>query len=146
MYFNAISFYRLGVRCKELNIPLLPRICEMAAYLLCNCSIPVRARIGDGTFCGHRGVGVVIHPEAVIGKNCILRAHVVIGGKGGGIEGAPRIGDNVEMGAGAKILGPVSIGNNASIGANAVVLSDVPENAIAIGVPAKIIKNTQDKQ
>ncbi|MGL4973278.1 MAG: serine acetyltransferase, partial [Culicoidibacterales bacterium] len=39
-------------------------------------------------------------------------------------------------GAGAKILGPVTIGANAKIGANAVVTKDVPENKIAMGIPA----------
>lgn len=139
MYINAISFWRLGKKIDRLNVPVIPRLFELLVYLLCNCSIPVSAEIGEGTICGHRGIGVVVHPEATVGKNCILRAHVVIGGKGGGIEGAPRIGDNVEIGAGAKILGPISIGDNASIGANAVVLLDVPENATAMGVPAKIV-------
>jgi serine O-acetyltransferase len=51
---------------------------------------------------------------------------------------APIFGDNVDIGAGAKILGNIKIGNNVTIGANAVVLCDVPDNAIAVGVPAKI--------
>ncbi|WP_242983443.1 hypothetical protein [Faecalibacterium prausnitzii] len=42
------------------------------------------------------------------------------------------------IGAGAVILGDISVGDNSIIGANAVVLEDVPENAIAVGVPAVI--------
>jgi serine O-acetyltransferase len=45
----------------------------------------------------------------------------------------------VDVGAGAKILGPVTIGEHAKIGANAVVLTDVPANAIAVGIPARVI-------
>ena len=41
---------------------------------------------------------------------------------------------------GVKILGTVHIGNNVTIGANAVVTKDIPNNAIAGGVPARIIK------
>lgn len=52
----------------------------------------------------------------------------------------PVLGDNVSVGAGANIIGPVHIGNNAVIGAGAVVISDIPENAVAVGVPAKVIK------
>ena len=52
--------------------------------------------------------------------------------------GAPMIGNNVFIGAGAVILGNIKIGDNAIIGANSVVLRDIPANAIAIGVPAKI--------
>ena len=139
MYFNAISLYRVANYFYKKKIPLLPKAFEGLTYFFTNCSIPACVKIGEGTYCGHRGVGVVIHPDATIGRNCVLRAHVVIGGKGGGVEGAPTIEDDVEIGAGAKILGPIKIGSRSSIGANAVVLSDVPANAVAIGVPAKII-------
>jgi serine O-acetyltransferase len=143
MYINAISFYRVAHYFYIKKIPLLPKIFEALIYLFTNCSIPACVKIGDGTYCGHRGIGVVIHPDAVIGRNCVLRAHVVIGGKGGGVEGAPIIEDDVEFGAGAKILGPIKISCRSSIGANAVVLSDVPANAVAIGVPAKIFPKTE---
>jgi serine O-acetyltransferase len=46
----------------------------------------------------------------------------------------------VNVGAGAKILGAVTIGDDAVIGANAVVLEDVPPGALAVGVPAKIVR------
>ena len=54
-------------------------------------------------------------------------------------ESRPRVGDDVVIGAGAKILGGVRIGTGARIGANAVVISDVPDGALAIGIPAKIV-------
>ena len=73
------------------------------------------------------------------GDNCILRNGVTIGLKNIEEKAAPRIGNNVNIGAGAKILGNITIGNNVDIGANAVVISAVPNNAIAVGVPAKII-------
>jgi serine O-acetyltransferase len=57
----------------------------------------------------------------------------------------PRVGDNVSVGAGAVVIGPVYIGSNAIIGANSVVTRDVPENVIAFGVPAKVIKDRWDE-
>jgi serine O-acetyltransferase len=81
--------------------------------------------------------GIVIHPDAVIGPNCLIFQQVTIGLRDG--PGAPHIGGHVDVGAGAKILGPVTIGNHAKIGANAVVLNDVPEGATAVGIPAKVI-------
>jgi len=51
---------------------------------------------------------------------------------------APQLGDNVDVGAGAKLLGNIRIGNHVRIGANAVVVTDVPDNSIAVGVPAVI--------
>jgi acetyltransferase-like isoleucine patch superfamily enzyme len=50
------------------------------------------------------------------------------------------IGDDVWIGAGAKILDGVIIGNGAVIGAGAVVSRNIPELAIAVGVPARVIK------
>ncbi len=81
--------------------------------------------------------GVVIHPAAVVGANCLIFQQVTIGQ--GSRPGLPIIGGHVDIGAGAKILGGISIGNHAKIGANAVVLQDVPEGATAVGIPAQII-------
>ena len=50
------------------------------------------------------------------------------------------IGDNCYIGTGAVILGPIKIGNNVTIGANSTVIHDVPDNAVVVGSPAKIIK------
>ena len=82
--------------------------------------------------------GIVIHPEAEIGPNCLLFQQVTIGAND---RGVPTIGGHVDIGAGAKILGPVTIGRHARIGANAVVLNDVPDGATAVGVPARVISH-----
>lgn len=87
--------------------------------------------------------GVVIHPNAVIGPNCLIFQQVTIGSRG--FNELPIIGGHVDIGAGAKILGAVKIGNHALIGANAVVLTDIPDGYIAVGVPA-ITKPREIKQ
>lgn len=66
--------------------------------------------------------------------------HVTIGGRQGHGGLLPVIGDNVLIGVGALILGGCKIGNNATIGAGAIVLKDVPDNAVVVGNPARIIK------
>lgn len=83
---HAISFYRLGKFIQNHHIPFLPRVCEVLIFLLFNSSIPLDCKIGKGTRCGHRGIGVVINKGASIGNNCLIRPHVVIGG-GGKIPG-----------------------------------------------------------
>lgn len=55
------------------------------------------------------------------------------------------IGDNVWIGAGALILPGVTIGNNSVIGAGAVVTKSVPKNVVVGGVPAKVLRNIDDK-
>ena len=52
-----------------------------------------------------------------------------------------KIGNNVSIGSNATILGGVTVGEGAIIGAGAVVTKDVPPETIAVGNPAKIIKN-----
>ena len=76
----------------------------------------------------------------MIGENCHISQNVTLGGGGGPDGGLPILGDNVRVGAGAVILGNVHIGDNAVIGANAVVLCDIPENAVAVGAPARVVK------
>lgn len=98
--------------------------------------IPINTdKIGGGLLMPHPN-GVVIHPEAQIGPNCLIFQQVTIGT--GPRPGVPRIGGHVDIGAGAKILGGVVIGDHARIGANAVVVTDVPAGAVATGIPAVV--------
>lgn len=92
--------------------------------------IPLTCNIGGGLLLPHPN-GVVIHPAAEIGVNCLIFQQVTIGTRDG--SGVPRIGGHVDIGAGAKILGSVSIGDHARIGANAVVLADVQPGETALG-------------
>lgn len=58
----------------------------------------------------------------------------------------PVLGDNVDVGAHAQIIGPVRIGNRAVIGAGAVVLCDLPDDCVAVGVPARVVKIRNDDE
>ncbi len=94
-------------------------------------NIPLNCQIEGGLILPHPN-GIVIHPKAFIGPNCLIFQQVTV------VEGV-KIGGHVEIGAGAKIIRPVHIGDHAKIGANAVVIVDVPAGATAVGVPARII-------
>jgi serine O-acetyltransferase len=97
--------------------------------------VPLNCTIGGGLLMPHPN-GIVIHPAAVIGPNCLIFQQVTIGHRG---DGVPTIGGHVDIGAGAKILGRISIGDHAAIGANAVVLCNVPEGCTAVGIPAQLV-------
>lgn len=99
--------------------------------------IPLGSQIGGGLLLLHPN-GIVIHPDARIGPNCLIFQQVTLG-SGGPLPGVPTLGAHVDVGAGAKILGGVSIGSRAVIGANAVVLCHVPPGATAVGVPARVL-------
>ena len=88
---------------------------------------------------------IIINSYSVIGDNCTIRHEVTIGNRNSDRD-CPIIGNNCNIGAGAKILGAIKIGNNVDIGANAVVITDVPDNCIAVGVPARIIKKYVNKK
>jgi serine O-acetyltransferase len=71
-----------------------------------------------------------------IGNNVTITHGVTIGH----VQGkAPVLLNNIYVGPGACILGGITIGNNAVIGANAVVIKDIPDNAIVVGNPSRII-------
>jgi serine O-acetyltransferase len=97
------------------------------------------ATIGRRVFIDH-GMGVVIGETAEIGDDCTLYHGVTLGGtswkKG---KRHPTLGRGVVIGAGAKVLGPIEIGDGAKIGSNAVVVRDVPADATAVGIPARIV-------
>ena len=95
--------------------------------------------VGSGLYIGHIG-GITISRFAVIGRNCNISQGVTIGATQRGEKaGAPIIGDNVYIGPGARVIGKITIGNNVAIGANAVVSKDLPDYAIAVGIPARSI-------
>jgi serine O-acetyltransferase len=98
--------------------------------------IPLGCRLGGGLLLPHPN-GVVIHPKAEVGPNCLIFQQVTLAEIGGA---APRLGGHVDVGAGAKILGGIVVGDDALIGANAVVLQDVPAGATAVGIPARIVR------
>ena len=101
--------------------------------------ISIDAEIGKGFYIGHFG-GIVVSSGAKIGNNCNISQGVTIGlSVRGKNKGVPTIGDNCYIAPGAKIIGNIKIGNNVAVGANAVVTTDVPDNAVVVGVPAKII-------
>lgn len=138
---DALTIYRLANWCYRRHMPIIPGLLQGVIFFLFNSYIPYQATIGAGTKIGHRGIGVVINKEVVVGNNVLIRAHVTIGKKTSDGR-APRIEDNVEIGDGAKILGDLVVGNGAVIGANAVVVTDVPPGALAVGVPAKIVEGS----
>ncbi|WP_206706332.1 serine O-acetyltransferase EpsC [Anoxybacillus flavithermus] len=135
--FHALLIYRISNLLYRWHIPLLPMILTRIVQIIYSIDIDWRAKIAGGVVIVH-GVGVVIGQGAEIGAGTKLYHGVTLGISHSNNDGFPKIGRDVLVGAGAKILGKVNVGDNAKIGANAVVLSDVPPNAIAVGVPAKI--------
>ncbi|MFH1460557.1 MAG: serine acetyltransferase [Candidatus Omnitrophota bacterium] len=149
----VIISYRFGRWVRyNFKIPILKQILKIITKILheilgmiTGIQIQFETKIGSGLYIGHTGF-LIINSGAVIGENCNLGVGVVIGQGGRGPQkGCPDIGDNVFIGVGAKVIGKIKIGNCVAIGANAVVTKDIPENATAVGIPARVINYSGSK-
>jgi serine O-acetyltransferase len=143
--FWAMTVYRFGrwrytIRSGIIRKPfsLAYRFLYKLAQVVTGIELPCEVPVGRNFRIDHFG-GIVISGYASFGDNCIVRNGVTVGLKNLDEKAAPRIGNNVNIGAGAKLLGNITIGDNVDIGANAVVISSVPDNSIAVGIPARIL-------
>lgn len=118
---------------------MLYKILFKFIQIITGVELPCEVKVGENFIIDHFG-SIIINGFTVIGDDCRVRTGVVIGLKNIEDPCAPVIGNNVDIGAGAKLLGSITVGDNVLIGANAVVITDVPENSIAVGVPAIIKK------
>ncbi len=137
---HALIYYRIAHGLYKIKLYFLARLISQLGRFFTGIEIHPGAKIGRGLFIDH-GMGVVIGETAEIGNDVTIYHGVTLGGTGKEKgKRHPTVGDNVIIGSGAKVLGPIYIGSGAKIGANAVVLKDVPAQATAVGIPAKVIQ------
>lgn len=137
---HALIYYRFSHWLYKHRCLFLARMVSQFARFMTGVEIHPGATIGRGLFIDH-GSGVVIGETTVIGDNCTIYQGVTLGGTGKDSgKRHPTLGDNVLVGSGAKVLGPFTVGENSRIAAGAVVLEEVPPNATAVGVPARIVR------
>ena len=131
--------WRYGVRPALLRklFSLIYKFLYKLIQILTGIEFPCEVQIGRNFVIDHFG-GIIVSGYAKFGDNCRIRNGVVVGLQRVEDPCAPIIGNNVDIGAGAKVLGAIRIGNNVLIGANAVVVADVPDESVAVGVPAKV--------
>lgn len=138
--FKAVRSHRKANWFYRHNLKFIARWISQRSRHKTGIEIHPGAAIGKGLFIDH-GMGVVIGETTVIGDNCTIYQNVTLGGTGKDTgKRHPTLGNNVLVGSGAKVLGPFTVGDNARIAAGAVVLSEVPANATAVGVPARVVK------
>lgn len=137
---KAIRSYRRAHWFYNHDMKFIARFISQRASKKTGIEIHPGAKIGRRFFIDH-GNGVVIGETTEIGDDVTVYQGVTLGGTGKDVgKRHPTIGNNVMIGAGAKVLGPFKVGDNSKIASGAVVLSEVPANATAVGVPARIVK------
>ena len=138
--FYALRFHTLAHYLYILKLKFFARVVSQISRFLTGIEIHPAAELGSGIFIDH-GMGVVIGETAQLGNNITLYQGVTLGGTGKDKgKRHPTICNGAVIYSGAKVLGPITIGENSKIGAGSVVLISLPENATAVGVPAKIIR------
>ena len=90
-------------------------------------------------------VNIKIEDHVLINLNCTIGHDTVVGSyctinPTASINGNNHLGEGVYVGTGATFIQQVSVGDWATIGAGAVVTNDIPEKVVAVGVPAKVVK------
>lgn len=145
----CVNLYRISNFLYKRKLHKLAKVFYFINKIINSAEISPKAIIGRVNI--YHSVGVVIGGDVIIKDDVTIMSGVVLGANGYFVKGihksinykkhgAPIIKKNVFIGANSCILGNITLGENAVIGANAVVTKDVPDNSIAIGVPAKIYK------
>ena len=130
---------RLGILARESGLVLATAIHPAA-------TIAPDAEIGTGTVIA---AGAVVNPGAKIGRDVIINTcasvdHECVVGDGAHIcpgvhlAGRVRVGRGTQIGIGATVIEHISVGEGSLIGAGAVVVREIPDNAVAYGVPARV--------
>jgi len=142
----------IGNDLMELRPQLITQVRE-AGLSLANIIHP--STVISRSACLGRGIlmlpGVVVGPGATIGDHIILNTAVtidhdsvlqenVILGPAVHLAGGVVVGSGTLIGIGACSVGGVTIGRNCLIGAGSVITKDIPDNVVAVGVPAKVIR------
>jgi serine O-acetyltransferase len=134
-YFLLVLF-RVRQWCLRARIPFVNRLLRMTQMVFGGVELGNDVSLGSGVYFIH-SLGTVVGGTARVGNRVRFMGCNTVGTARD--NGYPVIEDDVEIGCGARVLGPVRIGARAVIGANAVVLADVPDDAVAVGIPARIV-------
>ncbi|HSV37263.1 MAG TPA: hypothetical protein VLI04_00760 [Nocardioidaceae bacterium] len=140
---HAVFVYRVSTLLWRWRLYPFAMMLRYLTLVLWGMEIHPGATIGPGLCVVHTG-GVLIGRGTVLGSNCRLAQGTNIGEMGRvsrkGFGRVPVLGDNVTVGTHSIIAGPVTIGDGAVIGALSVVTIDIPADAVAGGVPARILR------
>ena len=101
-----------------------------------NMKLGYKTDIGAFTYINAK-FGVIIEDKVQIGSHCSIYSVSTIDGKEGGVV----LKKNCRIGSHSVVMPGVTVGENAVVGAMSFVNRDIPDNVVAAGVPAKVIKS-----
>jgi serine O-acetyltransferase len=133
-----LASFRTRQWLKHHHIPVVGRLVRILEMALFGVEISLDATLGTGVYIVHSHA-VVIGGSTVLGSNVKLLGSNTFGNSQGNGHDYPTVGNDVVIGAGVRVVGALTIGDRAKIGANAVVTADIPADAVAVGIPAKVV-------
>lgn len=144
--FWAIAVHRFGNWRMGLPKPLRAPATLLYRFLYrwvewtCGISLPYTVRLGRRVRIWHHS-GMVLNAHS-IGDEVHIRQNTTFGltGRDQPADAIPTIEDRVDLGCNVCVAGAVTIGHDCRIGANTLVIADLPPGAVAVGVPAQILK------
>lgn len=135
---HALRFLWI-LRCRQERDNVLLKLMHRRMRLKYGLEISPEVRVGGGLYLGH-AFNITINPGAVVGRNCNIHKGVTLGQENRGArKGAPKIGDQVWIGANSAIVGAITIGDDVLIAPNSYVNQSVPSHSIVMGSPCKIV-------
>lgn len=137
---NAIKLYKLSNFINKKGFKFISKKIDTLNIIFNKCVLYGCTDIDVGFSLGYGGIGVVVHKDSIIGKNCTISQNVTIGRKKGRNDGVPKIGDNVYIGPNSVIIGNIEIGHNCIIGPCTFLNKSVPSNSIVVGNPGKVVR------
>lgn len=140
---NPILRYKVCKKFEDWGGDLLSVVSPFARVGHFDCKIGIGCNILSNSNISNSvllGKGCIVYYNVVITHDCEVGDFVELS-PGATLLGRSRIGDFTQIGANATVLPDIEIGRNVMIGAGAVVTKNIPDNCIAAGIPAKIIRS-----
>jgi serine O-acetyltransferase len=141
LFWHRFGNWRMGVRPRLLRAPLtiVYRVMFKLIEWMCGIYLPYTVLIGRRVRLEHFGGMILVANR--IGDDVIIRQNTTFGISAlDKPQARPVIGDRVQIGAGAVLIGGIEIGEDTVIGANAVVAKSLPPRVVAVGVPARVLR------
>jgi len=112
--------------------------CSVSAEIAAGCQLLTRCVVNTGAIVQQN---VIINTAAVVEHDCNIEEHTHIAPQAC-LAGGVHVGTETHIGTGATVMENLSIGSRTIIGAGAVVVTDVPDDSVFVGVPARPLKKT----
>lgn len=139
--YHILALWRLRTWALRWHVPLVNHLLRRVQTMVFGIELGKAVELGHGVFFVHP-IGITVGGHARVGARVRFMGSNTVGTARD--DGHPSIDDDVTVGCGARVLGPVHVGARAVIGANAVVLADVPADAVAVGLPARVVARRGD--